>query len=339
MKRPLICFPRPVQWATQDSSTRCRFKHLCLHGPAPVLRDGVEAHDSVGAMVEEGMVGWTVDFFRHEKPYLFLFGPIYSRDGTKLQVARVAMILEQLKEASPSTKFVYWNGNQQGKLDFNLEAFRPYVDVVFTNTADPAEHRVFHKAGIKQVETFYQFGFDPAEHGRPQTPQHDVQFAGSQTFAGRPGKYPNSEWRFRFVGALAEEFDLVLYGKGQWPFPRKPHVVGQRFYDTFTEARVVVGANHWDLLRYYTRRTVYALASGRPYVIRRIPGMEEDFTNWRELVWFDTVEEGLEAVRRLLAEPELAAKIGAAGRKLALERFSWKALQLQLENMVASGRV
>jgi len=339
MKKPLVVFGRPTQWVTQPASQRYRFKHLgCLHGPSPALRDGAPAWDSVGAMLaDSSLLDWAVDFFRVEKPDAFLFGPMYAKDGTKLQVAGVVGLLERLKTASPGTRFLYWNGNQQGKLDFNLDAFRPFVDAVLTNTRDPREHRNFYAAGIEKVDTLYQFGFDPEEHGRPQTPEHDCHFAGSQTFSGRPTKYPNSEWRYRFLCEAAQRFDLVLYGKGQWPFAKRSHVVGQRFYDTFTEARVVLGANHWDYVRYYTRRTVYALASGRPYVMRYVPGMECDFENWRHLVWFTEIDEGLEAVQKLLGDPLLAERIGREGRQVAVERFSWQALQRQLETLLDRG--
>lgn len=337
VKKPLVVFGRPVQWATQSAEQKCRFHFLPILGLSPILRDGAPAHDSVGAMLDEGALRGAVEFFRAQRPEFFLFAPMYTRDGTKLQVSGVVRFLEELKTASPGTRFIYWNGNQQGKLDFNLEAFRPFVDAVLTNTRDPREHKVFYDAGIEKVDTLYQFGFDPAEHGRPQDPTHDCQFAGSQTFSGRPAKYPNSEWRYRFLCQAAERFDLVLYGKGQWPFPKKSHVVGQRFYDTFTEARVVLGANHWDYVRYYTRRTIYALASGRPYVMRYVPGMECDFENGRNVVWFKDASEGLEAVRALLDDPIRAALIGAEGRRLAVERFSWQALQLQLEKLVEGG--
>lgn len=338
MKKPLIAFPRPVQWATTPFDGMCRFQHLPILGLQPILRDGSLAHDSVGGMLHEGMLDMAVGFFQAQRPAAFLFGPMYATDGTKLQVEGVKQVLERLKTASPSTKFIYWNGNQQGELDFNVRAFLPFIDAVFTNTSDPGEHTIFHRAGIKTVRTFYQFGFDPSEHGRNRhlASNYACCFAGSQTFKGRPAKYPNSEWRYRFVCRAAEEFDLALYGKGAWPFHKFNHIIGQCFYDSFTSAAVVLGANHWDYIRYYTRRTVYALASGRPYVVRYIPGMEQDFENGRHLVWFEEMGEGLEAIRSLLADPDRACKIGEAGRALAVERFSWEALRRECEALVLS---
>jgi hypothetical protein len=315
----------------------CRFHYLNLFGISPVLRDGTAAWDSVGAMLCPELIDTAVEFFRVQKPAAFLFAPMYAKDGTKLQVEGVVAFLDRLKTASPGTKFIYWNGNQQGELDFNVKAFLPFIDAVFTNTDDAEEHQVFLRVG-KPVRTFYQFGFDPAEHGRNRhlVPTHGCSFAGSQTFRGRPPKYPNSEWRYRFLCRVAEEFDFALYGKGAWPFLKLGHIVGQRFYDSFASSGVVLGANHWDYVRYYTRRTAYALASGRPYVVRYIPGMEQDFENGRHLIWFTEQDEGLEAIRKLLADPALAIQIGEAGRALAIERFSWAALRREFERLVLS---
>lgn len=337
MKRPLIVFPRPLQWSEGGDGKLCRFHYLNIFGLSPVLRDGTAAWDSVGAMLQPELLDYAVEFFCAQKPAAFIFAPMYSVDSTKLQVEGVAQFLDRLKTASPGTKFIYWNGNQQDELDFNVKAFLPFIDVIFTNTDDAGEHLKFHRIG-KPVHTLYQFGFAPTEHGwnRHLPPENECSFAGSQTYRGRPAKYPNSEWRYRFLCRVAEKFDLVLHGKGTWPFFTLKHIVGQRFYDSFASSGVVLGVNHWDYVRYYTRRTIYALASGRPYVVRYIPGMEQDFENGKHLVWFKTQDEGLEAIRSLIADPALAQKIGTAGRELAIARFSWAALRGECERLVMS---
>lgn len=337
MKKPLVVYCRPLYWLSKPAQVEnCQYHYVDLFGLDPLLRGGQRAHDSVGAVMDPKILGWAVDYCRRQKPQAFLFPPMYALDETKLQVDGVVQFLDRLKTASPNTKFIYWNGNQQGYIDYNLAAYKPFVDVIFTNTDETKERELFQSAGIKDVRTFYQFGFDPAEHGRALKGKlRECHFAGSQTFLkNRPIKYPYSEWRFKFFCRVSKRFDLALYGKGQWPFTTINYQYGQAFYDSFVHCKVILGSNHWDYLRYYTRRTVYALASGRPYVVRYIPGMEQDFENGKHLVWFKEIDEGLEEIHRLLADPVRAQRIGEEGRKIAVERFSWDSLQRRLDQMI-----
>jgi hypothetical protein len=338
MKKPVVAVSRPIQWGTKFQGKKFDLHPLTLFGIEPRLKNGKVALDSVGAVIVNDGMERALEFFRQNKPAAFLFSSMYYPDGSENQIRTVARFIEQLKTISPSTKFIYWNGNQQGYLDYNAAAFLPCLDAVLTNTRDPADFKIFEDAGVKCVATLYQFGFDPEEHGqnRKRRPKYDCFFAGSQTYSKKnPQKYPNSKWRYDFILAVANSFRTLIHGKGTWAgVESHTYLYGQEFYDTFLKASVVIGANHWDLERYYTRRTVYALASGRPYVVREIPGMQYDFENKKHLCWFKDIPDGLDMIKWLLKHPVEAGKIGEAGRKIAVERFSWEALLGQFEDLL-----
>ena len=338
-KRPKIAFARPHQWGKKPCEGHSfEFIEVPLFGTQPKLRDGSEMGDAVGGVITKDGMSIAREIFSDLKPEIFLFWPMYYLDGSANNLQTVVRFLQDLKMISPNTRFVYGNGNQQGELDFNVQAFLPVLDAVLTNSRDPFDYETFKKAGVHTVGTLYQFGFDPLEHGRfrRMEPTHDCFFAGSQTHdPDKSPKYPFSRWRYDFLLRAHTEFNLVVHGKGRWPFIAKPYLYGQNFYDAFTKAKIILGSNHWDLYRYYTRRTVYALASGRMYLVRYIPGMEKDFLNHTHLVWFKEIEEGIDAIRYYLNHGDQAEQIGQAGREKALEMFSWRSMQLQFE-LIAS---
>lgn len=345
-KKPVIVFARPRQWAVVRDSSHYDFVHVPLFGPNPVLRDGSPMCDSVGGVVNPVGAEVLKEVFRDRQPAAFLFWAMYANDGTPKQVEGVKKLLSELRTISPRTRFIYGNGNQQGELDFNVEAFRDHIDVILTNTRDPKDYSVFKKAGIPHVGTFYQFGFDPAEHGQfdggmlgiapdGNGGPYDILFAGSQTYDSNKGQhYPNSWFRYELICRVNHQFRLLVHGKGRWPFPHHPYLHGRELYDAYCRAKIVLGVNHWDLNRYYTRRTVYALASGRMYLVRYIPGMEKDFENKRHLVWFHEVEEALDLMKHYLGNEKERLRIGREGRELAVKRFSWAALALEFERVL-----
>ncbi|MBI0537863.1 glycosyltransferase [Roseomonas sp. KE2513] len=68
-----------------------------------------------------------------------------------------------------------------------------------------------------------------------------------------------------------------------------------------------------------------AMAHGRAVVVRRLPGVNDDFVLEGETgSLFDTAEEYVAAVRPLAADPALRGRIGAAGRALVRRRFGMR---------------
>ncbi|MBY0336531.1 MAG: glycosyltransferase [Acetobacteraceae bacterium] len=70
-----------------------------------------------------------------------------------------------------------------------------------------------------------------------------------------------------------------------------------------------------------------AMAHGLPVVARRLPGVNEDFVIPDETGFLFETRTGFEvAAARLAADPALRQRLGAAGRRLAREKFSMRAV-------------
>jgi glycosyltransferase involved in cell wall biosynthesis len=82
-------------------------------------------------------------------------------------------------------------------------------------------------------------------------------------------------------------------------------------------------------------KVVEALAAARPVVATSVGAEGIDVRDGEHLLIADTPEDFAAAVRRLLDDPGLAARIGAAGRRRVRERYDW---ELVVERLDASLR-
>jgi len=87
-----------------------------------------------------------------------------------------------------------------------------------------------------------------------------------------------------------------------------------------------LNVNHFnDIQNYYSDRQLIAMASGKPLVCKYIPGLENEFENGKHCLWYYDEPELVKHVKSLLANPSLAARIGAAGKEEVLKNHTWEA--------------
>ncbi|MGX6448710.1 glycosyltransferase family 4 protein [Patulibacter sp. S7RM1-6] len=76
------------------------------------------------------------------------------------------------------------------------------------------------------------------------------------------------------------------------------------------------------------------LASGRPLVATTMGAMGVDVTDGEDVVLADDADAFAAATARVLADPELAARLGAAGRALAERVYDWRAIGGRLDELL-----
>lgn len=336
--KPVVLFTRPFQWKNMHSR-KLKLVHAPVFGNVPVLRSGGPMGDSVGGVTTEGGLKKLKELFEEHKPDFFLYWAWYNNDGSKLQINRLTNVLVNLRTKYPNTVFVYGNGNQQGFPDFNVNAFKNAIDLILLNTHDEREKQMYMDFGVPFVDTMHTFGFDPDYHGKftrfAKEPKFDCFFGGSQSYnPTRPMKYPKSRLRLSFLEAVNKEFKLLVRGKGKWPFPTEGYLDGNDYIQEFGRTKLTLGMYHWDLERYYTKRTIYSIASGRPYIVHYIPGMEKDFINKKHLAWFHTPEECMRLIDYYLSNITDRLLMGQEGREHAVAHHSWQARLNDFEAIV-----
>lgn len=238
--------------------------------------------------------------------------------------------LLSLKKISPKTKFVMFYGDQRGCIPPIINERKDILDALLINNEDPKQFKMYKKAGLKNVFTFH--------HGVPidEFENFDIPISNDVFFGGnnfKHTKFPLGKFRYDFIMRVRGLFNLLVYGAG-WPFKTEKAVPRRAYAKALRRAHVNLGVNHYNVTRYYNRRLFECLGSGRAHITYYIPGMEKHFENYKHLVWFQTLKQGLDAIQNLIKYPEKREQIAAAGKKLVFEQHSFDVRALQFKNIL-----
>jgi len=332
MNIPTVVFTRPRDWNQGHYfSNLLNLVYVPISGDVPKKRSGRLAGDGIGDVLTTLGVRTLLMQIDELKPEIF-FHSIHAKITHPL--------LKKIREKSPKTKIVVMDGNFPNDVSKYVKEHRKFVDAVLLNHDDPAVLQAYKKAEFasNQIGLLWD-GFVLEEH---PTPVHytktiyDCFFAGSNLHNNKQVHfYPGGKFRQSFILQVKDRFRLALYGyQKEWPIPVIGHATHIEYYKTFHVAKITLGANHLDLHRYYTRRTIHSGASGRMFITKYIPGMEEDFENHKHLVWFKNITEGLNLIDSYLQNDKARETVAAQGRKLFLERHSWEARLREFERFV-----
>jgi hypothetical protein len=229
-------------------------------------------------------------------------------------------LLKTLKRVSPKTKFIMWYGDQRGKVPEVIGSRSKFIDMLLVNNADPQQVKMYKKAGISHVKPFYPIYY-PTEFNNIK-PNIDVIFGGNNF---RPQKFPLSKFRLQTVLAINKICNMKVYGRG-WPVPAEKYITDRTAYNqALHRAKITLGVNHYHIVRYYDRRLFDCLSTGRLHLTHYIPGMEKDFNNHKDLVWFKTVAQAVKLTKYYLKHDKEREQIGKAGLAKLLKEHSMEA--------------
>lgn len=330
-----VVHTRPSCWGTRLKSNKLDLVHIPIGHPEYRLRKGEPAGDNMGEVMTPQGEYMLVDAFVRHRPDVFLFWTHFGRFTPKL--------MKRLRQISPETVFVHGNGNQllgPHKVCWFVHKYRKYIDAVLTSTTDARRKALIGK-WVGWVGTLWTFGFDPAVFGPPTVePEYDCFFGGGDSVApNRPnGKFPRSRFRHDLIFEVNRHRKLLLLGGGTWRkngLPARPGVTdGLGYFREMQRARIVLGTYHDDLERRYSKRTVYGGASGRLFMTRYIPKMEMDFKNHENIVWFRSVDEGLELIDHYMSHDDEREKVAAQTRAHFVAYHDWAARLREFERLV-----
>ena len=295
------------------------------------LKNGAFMLDGVGTVMTKGGKRRMLEAFEEFRPDYFIFAVHFGFFSLAF--------LKHLRTISPKTVFVHWSGNQvltkEHKMCWYTFEMKPEIDIVFTNTSDEILKSKIGKR-IPEVYTLYDFGFDPNIFTESNVqPEIDCFFGGGNTVHSKrkAGRFPFSKSRYDIMKRINEEYSLEVRGGG-WPFGSKPGLQGLDYFRAMQRAKIIIGNYHLDLERYYTKRTVYSGASGRPYLVRYIPGMEKDFENEYNIIWYKTEDECFEFLDYYLSNHSEREELGKTQRLYFEEHHSWDARFRDLDRLI-----
>lgn len=298
-------------------------KYIPLCGYHPKRKNGKPAGDGIGAVATKKGIKLLYQAFHETKPDFFVRW-VHLNFGEEE--------LAKLKKISPNTIFVVGEGNYPNEVSRYVKKLRRYTDVVLLNSHFGYLKKQYEQMGVRAF-TLWD-GFYPSDYLFRQKKTHDVLFAGSNHFDGDDWKYQNGMFRYYLVKGMSEQIDnmLILGPRNEWQGLRnvKANRTHYPYIKTMISSKIILGCNHIEIPRYYTRRTIQALASGSMLLTKYIPGMEKDFKNREHLVWFHKMADSVDLVRYYLENEGERNRIAENGQTLANERHTWQSRFYQL---------
>ena len=284
------------------------------------LRNGTTMPEGIGTlMFNEGKQKLLIAF-EEFKPDVFIFVTHFGLFTLEF--------LQQIKWKYSKTVFIHWSGNQVLDKVHNLcwytYEMKSCIDVVLTNNKDPERIKLI-SSQIKKVFTLYDFGFDPLLFTAPQKEAEIECFfgGGNSVRLNKPkGTFPHSMLRRDILTKINKLYNLEVRGGG-WAFGTFGKLHGLQYFKTIQRAKITLGINHLDLERYYTKRTFFFGASGRMYLVYYIPGMEKDFENHKNIVWYKTEQECFSFLKYYLINEGERETIAKNQREHFIKYHSW----------------
>lgn len=324
MVRPILFYTRPLGWENMNSKLDVRYIPLC--GLSPKRKNGKPSSDGHYAAATKEGIDQLISRLRKERPQYFLR---WVNPGVSPKTMRA------MREASPGTIFIVVDGNQPNRVSNYFIRFREFIDIPIINTRDSQIKNAYEREGFFRPFTLHE-AIDPSRLPAAGTVRpDDIFFGGSNRTkwkgSNRVWEFPGGEFRYLLLHELNKVLRLRLRGNPkEWPFTCKPALADFEYLSEFERAKIALGCNQYELIRYYTRRTFHAGGSGAMFLTKYIPEMEKDFENRKHLVWFRTLEEGVELAKKYARDHEARERIAMIGRKWFLAKHSWEARLYEL---------
>ncbi len=179
----------------------------------------------------------------------------------------------------------------------------------------------FRKWGLKPV--YFDQGYDP-EVIRPGIRRGSL--AGQVGFIGT--FYKRNE-RIALLRAVAREFRLRVWSQKPERYAAigidaQPAMFDEQVGDICASVDAVLGVNiTHEIEGYWSNRQYLITGAGGFYICKYTPGLETVYENRRHVVWFETVDEAVDLLRRYLSDEVERRRIARAGHELARDRHTY----------------
>jgi len=331
MKENIVIL-HPREWATAKYTKKARFNyhHVNIGAPIPKKRNGVPTYDGYAEVVTgEGKLHFR-EVVKATKPKAILF---WMHAGFPMS------LLEWAKNTVPNVKIIQWYSNHRFQLSGAVAKALPFLDALLMNNDEPAQVKMYRNNNLKAYRFWDGFEIDTPLVDVPQ--DYDCFFGGHSYL--RKGvsdgkfRFPNGKYRYNFIDAVAKRFKLALHAADVYTWPdikTMPQVFHPGYTTAMRRAKVTLNVNHFDFLHAYTRRTIRSIHAGRAHVTKYIPGMEDHFVNGKHMFWFNTIDEGLNQIDRLLKDKPLRERMAAAALALARREHGFEQRLIQFEDIL-----
>lgn len=231
--------------------------------------------------------------------------------------------LQNIKRRFPSLTISQWNGDVRFYAMENMVKAGRFCD--FTLLSNEGQIPLYEeKIGRKNCCFYWQNAVGPRFYTDlpPLKERRGIGFCGNN-YGNRPAEFPQSVQRIELRKALKKTFkkEFRSYGGG-WEkgIQSLPWIEQPQFYRT---CRATISQNHTVTARYFSDRTLIMMATGVPHIFHYSPGVEVDFVDEEDCLYWTTVEEAMEKARWILDHPVEAEAMGQRGLAKIKAHHNW----------------
>jgi len=247
----------------------------------------------------------------------------------KLQTGEFDVVFMQLQKSGaiypdtiqmfPNVQFYNWTGDVREDIK-NYTDISPYVTTLFSNSTDVEKMK-----SLGYRSDFLQVGYDHSYYYL--TDQHRLN-----TIAFIGSNYPNHSfdmcaYRKHVVEELYKDYreNTRVHGNG-WNYLGlgiRSTINKQEESHIYNTSLLALNIPHFDYKDYYSDRLLRAMASGCCVLSKRYEGYEKEFTNKKNIVVWDTIEELKELIYYYITNRNEALEIGANASEYVKENCKW----------------
>lgn len=239
-----------------------------------------------------------------------------------------ASIIEA-RNICPGVVITDWSGDIRSNLPLQLIQKSRVVDRVLVSNVGQLE--LYKKAGCNNV-TYWQIGYDP----QVMYPKFESNFLYDVVFtANHYNQFPDSTLRKNIALMLCEKYGARagVFGSGHG---RNIRSIGLNEVNDVNNKSICVlsVSNFNDVSHYFSDRLLHSLASGRPTIIYRFPGVESYFADRGDCFIAYSPEDIINIIDFCKANIDRANSVGRNGYLKVLAEHTFKSRIVELVHLL-----
>jgi hypothetical protein len=219
-------------------------------------------------------------------------------------------VVEKLRKDFPKTIWTHWTGDARREPIPHIVTCGKVMDATFLATGIGQKEKYERLTGKpvfywQHAAADWQF-LDPL----PEESKTDVVMVGNIY-----GREVGANLRISLARTLTKLFPtFTAYGGGYPTDVRKGgSIPWKQQSELFNRAALTIGPNaFWDIEGYWSDRPLIAMAAGTTHLWHEVPG--SPFEDWRDCVYWLTVEDVVGKIGYLLERPELRRELAHQGQ-------------------------
>lgn len=249
--------------------------------------------------------------------------------GSLLYKHRMRLAEQIAKNKKPKSKFAIWIFDSCSEIDapsitlnVKIKRILPYIDLLITTDhVYPWENYISNYLHLFQGIDPEDFRYEPSNNKeRP----FDVIFAGDLH-----ERYPERAKTLRRIGM---EFKTVVHSRvnsrkmdGLPKVTLKDLVYGKSFFDAHQQAKIAFVPRPPSMVKgnYWSNRIYMATATGSCCLVEYVEGMENEFSENKEVFFLYNNKNIIEGIKYLLANPKFRINMGQNARRKTLKNYKY----------------